>query len=164
MARTKKHVEVSVYGATGYGSSLVEAKQHAISRIEQAFSHRPSQSIFMAYTPTTWRFPLGHIGVLFRDLDGYAYGIMWPHQDGKLHTVSEHFHTEHEANVAMRRHIAQDYTSHEVSNHGRDILDSLDIDGHRNHERYIKFQEAYRMYAAQGMNETDCHRLACEAV
>ena len=158
MKRTPKHVEISVHGALGYGYTPKEARAHAISRIETAFTDAIS-----GYHPVMIRFPKGDIGLMYRDLEGWQYSILWSQDDDKrCYGSGQHYDNAKQAEVHLRRHMAQQYIFASDDN-GMSILDPFDTEGQKDHAKYVKFQLAYKEYQTQGKTAQDCHRLACEA-
>jgi len=159
--RTKKQVTVDLYGALGVGHTQAEAKTDAARRIACAFRDGHG---FASYSPKMLRFPNGAVGLLYRDLAGWNYSVLWPghdRQDG--YSVGLWVDTQREAERSLRRHMAQLHIF-ETDDDGMSLLLPDDEDGRKEHARYLKFQVAYRQYKAEGKSDHDCHRLACEAM
>ena len=163
MKRTSE-ITTHIHGAIGYGYTLTDAKKHAVSRIKNAFSGEEYGQDFLGYQPQMIRFPLGNIGLIYRNLDGWHYSIMRPDEIHKKgYDYCGTYKNQQDAEKMMRRDLSQDFWQDPVRNYGRNILDPMDEEGHKDLERYIKFQVAYERFQAEGKDEHTCHKLACES-
>jgi hypothetical protein len=156
MKRPKTHT-VTLYGAEGTGQTAAAAKAHAIRRIETAFAEP------YAMAPVLTRFPEGRIGLVYRTLEGWCYDLMTPHtMQRTCYGCQTGLLSAHLADRHMRRHVAQ-LSVFTTDDHGLSLLQPEDSEGAQEHQRYVRFQHAYRQYATEGKSDTECHRLACEA-
>jgi len=153
--RTQKLVDVDLYGALGTGTTKAEAKAQAEERIQTAFAD------YGQYNPQMMRFPRGEVVTVYRTLEGWTYGCLWPDENRKRSYGCGNYPSQHAAVVHALRHIAQGYWDDAGTGYGHDILPVLDEEGHREQTRYTRFQEAYRLLKAQGKTDSECHDEAC---
>lgn len=158
--KTKKRVVVDLYGVAGHGSTKTEAKADAERQIEKAFDG--------SYMPVVIRFPAGYIGLTYRSAPycaahGWEYCYLSPDEtmlDAATVYTHSGFESRADAERALRRHVAQNLIF-VTDDNGMDVL----VDGadRLHHNEYVAWQLRYRDYKAQGYNDTDCHRMACES-
>jgi hypothetical protein len=156
--KTKKLVDVDLYGALGTGASKTEAKAQAEAKISTAFADHGQ------YNPQMMRFPRGEVVTVYRTLEGWTYGFLCPDETRKVSYGSGLYPSKRDAAIHALRHIAQGYWDDEASDHGRDFLVATDDAGRREQTRYWQFQEAYRQLKAQGKTDAQCHYEACQAM
>jgi hypothetical protein len=156
MARTQKLVGVDLYGALGTGSTKTEAKAKAEAKLIKAFAEDGQ------YNPQMMKFPRGEVVTVYRTLEGWTYGTLWPRETGTVSYGSGLYPSKRDAAIHALRHIAQGYWDDEASGYGCDLLQATDDEGHREQTRYKRFQEAYRALKAQGKTDSECHYEACQ--
>jgi hypothetical protein len=158
MARTQKLVDVDLYGALGTGSTKSEAKAQAEAKITKAFAGDGQ------YNPHMFRFPRGEVVTVYRTLEGWTYGTLWPDETGTVSYGSGLYESKRDATMHALRNIAQHYWDDEASGYGLNLLLALDDEGQREQTSYRRFQMAYRLLKAQGKTDTQCHYEACQAM
>jgi hypothetical protein len=156
--KTRKLVDVDLYGAIGTGATRAEAKAQAAAKIQAAFSDQGS------YCPDMFRFPKGETATIYRTLEGWTYGILWPGEEHKRQYGMGVFATKRDANQAMRRNLAQLYWNDHATEYGHELLAALDEEGHRLQDSYRRFQRRYQELKAEGWTDTQCHYEACQAM
>jgi hypothetical protein len=157
MKHSNHPITISLYGVTGMGMTKAAATAHAADRIATAFDETYS------YAVTMIRFPDHSIGVVFRTLEGWTYNRLWDDQEQKTLYALGMYATPREAERMLRREVAQGLIW-ATPDQGRAVLLPDDETGLADHERYLTFQQAYRHFADEGKSDSDCHRLACEAM
>lgn len=154
--KATKTVTATVHGVEGEGRNATEAKAAAIARLEAATDGD--------YRPVLLRFNAAE-ALVWRELDGWRYRII--HQDDYgcesglfAHCLQEPQITKAALIVAAKRHLAQIGW---IPGQDDEAIAYVDAGNRGELARWLRFQNAYRRFKAEGKSDMECHELACRA-
>lgn len=138
----------NVFGMTGEGRTVADAKRDAQAKIERAMMGSYLPIVLSAGDETA---------LIWRELEGWNYGFV---RDGKLHAICSMGHNRDECERAARKHLGANVTIADISS--VDDVAPIVVNAQDRADIFsnCQFQQRYRAFVASGMNERDAHACA----